>query len=388
MRRISFLIYITLCLSLLQGCKYLSEDNVTVQGSLTGSPETQLYIYQVLPASKPLIDSVRTDAAGNFEITFPVTKAGFYTLLLDAKNEITLVILPGEKISVTGTGGSLRNSYEVKGSKNSELYSDYEKFTSDNLIKVDSLSRVFAESRSNPDFISIKNRLDSAYLQVFNKQKEEVITFVKSHMNSLASLLVISNNFGPNPLITEQSHPDLFLELDSTLFRSYPENSLVNTFHLRMLDFKAEMADIKAHDEILQPGLPAPEISLPNLAGKEVKLSSFKGKLTLIYFWSSWNASSRQTNVNLTSIYNRYHTAGFEIYAVSIDSDTELWKKSYLLDKAYWIQVNDPKGLESEYCRTYAVKALPKMILVGKNGKIIAHNPAFGELEVLIKKNL
>lgn len=383
-----FILFILLSFSLVPGCRYISDDKVIINGSLTGSPEKQLYIYQVLPASKPLIDSVRTDAAGNFEIAFPVKKAGFYTLLLDAKNEITLVISPGEKIILTGDGTSLRNTYKIEGSKDSELYSEYEKFTSKNLVKVDSLSRVFAESRSNADFILIKNRLDSAYMLVFNNQKEEVISFVKGHLKSLASLLVISNNFGPNTLITEQSHPELFLKLDSTLFQSYPENSLVNTFHLRMLDFKAEMADVKAHDELLQPGLPAPEISLPNVAGKEIKLSSLKGKLTLLYFWSSWNASSRQTNVNLTGIYNRYHTLGFEIFAVSIDSDTELWKKSYLLDKAYWIQVNDPKGLVSDYCKTYAVRSIPKLILIGRDGNIISSQLEFSEMDGLIKSNL
>jgi cytochrome oxidase Cu insertion factor (SCO1/SenC/PrrC family) len=204
----------------------------------------------------------------------------------------------------------------------------------------------------------------------------------------LASLLVISNNFGPNPLISEQSHPELFLKLDSALFLAYPENSLVNTFHLRMLDFKAEMADARVHDKLLKPGVPAPEISLSNASGKEIKLSSTHGKLTLVYFWSSWNAMCRQGNINLTSIYSRYHDKGFEIYSVSIDSDAELWKKSYMLDKAYWIQVNDPKGLESDYCKTYAVKAIPMMVLVGKNGEIIARDPVFGNLEALIKKNL
>jgi cytochrome oxidase Cu insertion factor (SCO1/SenC/PrrC family) len=384
----SLIIFILLGFSVFPGCRYISNDNVTISGTFTGLHETQLYLYQILPDSKPLIDSVRTDASGDFSISLQVNKAGFYTLKLNADNEITLVVSPGEKIRIKGNGNSLRNTYEVEGSKESKLYAEYEKFTSTNLNKVDSLSRTFAESRSNPDFKIIKTRLDSAYLQVFNDQKEKVISHIKMHPGSLSSLLVISNNFGPNPLITEQSHPELFLRLDSALFLSYPGNSLVNTFHLRMLDFKAEMADIKAHDELLRPGLAAPEISLPNQAGKELKLSSFKGRLTLVYFWSSWNAPSRQANVNLTSIYNRYHARGFEIYSVSIDSDAELWQKSYLLDKAYWIQVNDPKGLESDYCKTYAVKAIPKMILIGKDGNIIAHDPVFAELEDLIKENL
>ncbi len=325
---------------------------------------------------------------GNFSISFPVKKAGFYTLKRNTENEITLVVSPGEKIILTGNGNSLRDTYSVEGSKDSKLYSEYNNFTNSNLHKVDSLSQVFAESQSNPDFIGVKKQLDSVYLAIFDDQKEKVISFVNSHFNSLASLLVISESFGPNPVLSEQTHPELFLKLDSTLFLTYPENSLVSLFHQRMLDFKTELADAKEHDKMLKPGMPAPEIALSNSDGKEIKLSSLRGKLTLVYFWSSWNALCRQTNMNLTGIYPKYHNRGFEIYAVSIDSDADLWKRAYLLDKAYWIQVNDPKGLESDYGKTYAVKAIPKMVLVGRDGNIITRDPVLSELEALIKKNL
>ena len=388
MRFRGFFSVIIFGLLVLEGCKYISGEKVTINGTFTNLPEAKLYIYQLLPASKPLIDSAKTDASGNFKISIPVKKAGFYTLMFNSENEITLVVSPGEVITLTGNGNDMRKTYTVKGSKDSKVYSEYNKFTNANLLKVDSLSRVFAESQSNPDFARLKQQLDSAYLEIFNHQKEEVTAFVTKHLSSLASLLVISENFGPNPLLSEKTHPELFLKLDSALFHAYPENSLVNTFHLRMLSFKAEQADIKAHDKILKPGMPAPEITLPNSAGKEVKLSSLQGKLTLVYFWSSWNAVCRQTNMNLTPIYSRYHERGFNIYAVSIDSDTDLWKKAYMLDKAYWNQVIDTKGIESQYCKTYHVRSIPKLILIGENGKIIANDPEFNELEELIRKNI
>lgn len=384
----SFFYVFLLGISTLHGCKSFSGDKVTFSGTFTNLPETKLYIYQLLPASKPLIDSVTTDASGNFNITFAVKKAGYYSLKRNADHEITLVLAPGEVITLRGDGKAMRNTYTVEGSKDSKIYSEYNTFTNANLAKVDSLSEVFASFRNNPGFNLVKQQLDSAYLEIFNHQKKQTISFVNTHLNSLASLLVISENFGPNPLLSEKTQTELFLKLDSVLFRTYPENSSVNTFHLRMLSFRAEMADIKAHDKILMPGMDAPEIALPNSSGKEIKLSSFKGKLTLVFFWSSWNALCRQTNMNLTPIYSRYHEKGFEIYAVSIDSDPDLWLKAYMLDKAYWNQVIDTKGLESEYCKTYAVRAIPKMMLIAKDGKIIARDPEFGELEELIRKNI
>jgi len=373
---------------LIAACNFVSHDNVTIKGNFTNIPGQQLYLYQILPNSKPLIDSALTDVSGNFEIRLKVEKAGFYALRLNTKSEITLVVLPGEKITLSGDGRDLSNTYKVEGSPESQLYAGYNSFTQYNLSKVDSLAKIFTETRSDPGFEAVKAKLDSAYFRIFENQKEKVKAFVLANPNSLASLLAISSDFGPNPLLSEHAQPDLFVKLDSALMVSYPENSLVNVFHLRMLDFKAELADLEKNNSLLKPGMPAHEIILPNADGKNLNLSTLKGKLTLVYFWSSWNALSRQTNMKLAPIYNQYHNRGFEIFAVSIDSDSDLWQKAYLLDKAYWIHVHDAKGLGSEYSKTYAVRSIPKMILIGKDGNIVEANVRLVELESLVRAKL
>ncbi len=372
----------------LQGCDNSHEGTTTVKGNFTNAVKTKFFIYQILPESKSLVDSLNTDENGDFRLSLKLSETGFYSLQSDNSNEITLILTPGEELTIRADALSLRQTYYVEGSKESELYTVYNTFTLANLDKVDSLSQVFADIRSNPDFQQLKKRLDSAYMAIFDDQKQKVISFVENNPESLASLLAISNNFGPNPLLSEQSHPDLFLKLDSTLMIAYPDNSLVKSFHTQMLEVKAQSDDFRTKSELLKPGMPAPSIILPDANGKEIRLSAMRGKLTLVYFWGSWNALSRQTNMRLTNLFTKYHAGGFEIFAVSIDSDPDLWKKAYLLDKAYWIHVNDKKGLESEYCKIYAVRTIPALVLIGKNGNIISRNPEFGELEELIKSNL
>jgi peroxiredoxin len=388
MRTKLFLFIILTGLWILNSCKTSSEGKVNLSGTFSNIPSTKLYIYQLLPDSKPLIDSVKTDAEGNFTIAFVVKQAGFYTLSLNAANEITLVVAPGENIILKGDGTKMRKTYTVEGSVDSKLYAEYVKFTNSNLEKVDSMSRIFAESRERSDFIAQKHRLDSAYLLVFNDQKEKVTSFVTDHLNSLASLLAISENFGPNKLLNEKSHPDLFLKLDSTLMLTYPENSLLNKFHQRLLTLRAEIADTKMHDSLMQPGMYAPDIALNDVKGKQIKFSSLKNRVRLVYFWSSTNAESRQMNMKLSSLFSKFYTRGFMIYGVSVDTDPLLWQNAYLLDRTMWIEVNDPKGLASEYSKTYGVRTIPYMVLVGKDGKIIARNPEFEELEELVQKNI
>lgn len=336
-----------------------------------------------------MVDSVTTDASGAFSIDIPVSKAGYYSLSQNTANEIILVVLPGEKIILKGDGNAMRNSYAVEGSENSKLYAGYISFTNVNLKKVDSLSKIFNESRENPGFPAIKKELDSAYMMIYNDQKEKVSSFVSNHLNSLASLLVVSANFGPNPVLSEKTHTDLFLKLDSSLILGFPENSLVNTFHQRMLTLKAEIADIRMHDSLMKPGMPVPEIVLSDSKGVQSKCSDYKNRLKLIYFWGSWDANSRQMNSRLTVLFNQYYTRGFTIYAVSVDSDPELWQNACSIDRiTSWINVIDPKGLASEYSKTYGVRGIPYLVLVGKDGKIIARNPDFDELQSLIVKNI
>lgn len=73
----------------------------------------------------------------------------------------------------------------------------------------------------------------------------------------------------------------------------------------------------------LEVGGLAPDIQLKNLEGKEVKLSSLRGKIVLIDFWASWCGPCRKENPNVVNVYNKYKSKGFEILGVSLDEDQE-----------------------------------------------------------------
>ncbi|WP_442589700.1 redoxin domain-containing protein [Pedobacter sp. AW31-3R] len=121
-------------------------------------------------------------------------------------------------------------------------------------------------------------------------------------------------------------------------------------------------------------GVEATDFAQPDVDGKMVKLSDYRGKYVLIDFWASWCAPCRRENPNLVKAYEQYKGKGFEILGVSMDkaSDKAKWLKAIQDDKLSWKQVGDLKGWDNEAGLLYDVKAIPMNFLIDPSGKIVA----------------
>lgn len=134
-------------------------------------------------------------------------------------------------------------------------------------------------------------------------------------------------------------------------------------------------------------GIPAPEITLPNVKGKPFSLSSLKGKYVLVHFWASWCGPCRGSNPSLKKIYDKYKDKGFEILAISIDEKEAEWLKAVKEDKMPWLQVRDN---QFDVSRLYQISSIPRNFLIAADGTIITRtledNTLEEKLKVLLKK--
>lgn len=126
-------------------------------------------------------------------------------------------------------------------------------------------------------------------------------------------------------------------------------------------------------------GANAPDFTLKDRNGKEISLSSLKGKLILLDFWGSWCGPCRATHPHLKKLYAEYKSRGFEIFGVSNEmgkpeENYKKWTTAMDEDKMEWINVlNDKnKGEKSDgVLGKYSVNAFPTKVLIDENGKIL-----------------
>jgi peroxiredoxin len=159
----------------------------------------------------------------------------------------------------------------------------------------------------------------------------------------------------------------------SALNSIYPESGHVKALYQNTLELIQQEKNAKLQRLIQEQGENSPEIVLPTPDGKEVALSSLRGKVVLLQFWSAVDRNSRILNEALVEAYRKYKSKGFEIYQISVDDNRIEWVDAIDKDGLIWINVGDMKG-SKQAVQNYNIQTIPYNYLLDEEGVIIAQN--------------
>jgi len=111
----------------------------------------------------------------------------------------------------------------------------------------------------------------------------------------------------------------------------------------------------------------APDFTLSDLNGRQVRLSDFRGKLVVIDFWATWCPPCEFQIPVLNSVFDSHRDRDVVILGVSVDTDGPEAVRSYAEKRQVRYQIL--LGSES-LAREFGAPGFPSLIVVGPDGYI------------------
>ncbi|HVJ08667.1 MAG TPA: TlpA disulfide reductase family protein [Acidisarcina sp.] len=125
----------------------------------------------------------------------------------------------------------------------------------------------------------------------------------------------------------------------------------------------------------------APDFSLPDLKGRPIRLSSFRGKVVILDYWATWCAPCKVETPHLIELQKKYGADGLQIIGISMDDGPEP-VRTFAKQQA----INYPIAMGSaKVAEAYGgVLGLPVAFLIDRQGRIqkkLAGSAAMPSLE-------
>ncbi len=249
--------------------------------------------------------------------------------------------------------------YDVTGSKLMEDIMAYNKVI--NPIQQEYMALVGRDSAIDPEEIQ----------EHMKRYDDALKKFVADNPDSPALPLVIidlgADDFKP-------IYDNLSAKAKKSILMPYAE--AYNKDVEEMLKQREEEEARKA--EVASGKITAPGFTLPDLEGKKVSLSDFKGKWVVLDFWGSWCGWCIKGFPALKEAYQKY---GDRIVVIGIDcNESEAdWREGVKKHELPWINVYN--GNDQALYEAYNITGFPTKAIINPEGKLVdlttGEDPAF-----------
>lgn len=355
---------------LVLACQEKKHGAFVVSGLVTNAPEQKILLQEIpFAGEQPItLDSATLKKNGTFELRAMGKEEGLYRLQLE-KGPAILVVNDGKSIRLRIDMNHFRQ-YQVEGSEATlaihnlmESYQAKDSALYQTFILLDSLQ---------------KQKNDSAMTVALGQrdlQVKAINSFISDFIKKSPSPAVKYYAIG---LASRTMQTEELKNLAIASANDFKEHSGLAKLKT-ILTVQSATATPAAKDPLLNQQ--APEISLPDVNGKMVSLSSFKGKYVLVDFWASWCGPCRAENPKLVAVYQKYKDKNFTILGVSLDEEKDYWLQAIKADNLSWTHVSELKKWESKVVPDYGIESIPYSVLIDPSGKVIATKLRSAELD-------
>jgi thiol-disulfide isomerase/thioredoxin len=371
-----------------------------LEGQLKGLENQEVILEFLTPTELQQIDTIMTDAEGNFVSEGNLAEKGFYRLVNGQKFWIFLLDNTKSKLVANAADPKLR---EITISE----YSAGEEFQNTINFLIEKQEEFGVESKKMQELMTSPESTDESKMlaqKSFEVFQNGVMESIRAKVTDLSGDFPYSAVYllsSLNPQEDTDFIKGQIAEIEKTTPNSIYLNNIKDIIKKveaqpsqeEMLKQQAQQqaqAQVQAQAGVAEVSGEAKEIVMNGLDGKtQMKLSDLRGKVVLVDFWASWCKPCRRDNPNVVKMYHEYKNKGFDIFSVSLDKSADRWAQAVAQDGLVWnSHVSDLKFWNNAAAKAWGVSSIPATFLLDKEGKVIAKNLRGAALEAKLKEIL
>lgn len=364
-------------------CKDKGEQ-FEINGRIAEADGKTLYFEAVTLNGIEALDSTRLDEDGQFCFQgMRPFNPEFYRLRID-RQIVNLSVDSTETIHVEAELPDMGTDYEVEGSGNCQTLKEI----NNKLIALQQTIKDIANDKALT--LGEQERLVHEKINLYKNEMK--MHYIMENPASAPVYFALFQTVNGSLIFNPISNPDdiKFVGAVATAWdANYPGTSRTENLHnIAIQGMKNTKRPTPVSLEDIDPGKISAagiiDIELPDIHGKNRKLSDIRNKVVLLDFTAYSLPSSQERIMQMRGLYDKYSSLGFDIYQVSIDPDEHYWKTA--CEHLPWTCVYESRGEASGYLGSYLVRRLPTYFLINRHGDLVARDEQIDDLEKAIRE--
>ncbi len=198
--------------------------------------------------------------------------------------------------------------------------------------------------------------LAERYMQLYGEVNKKIQEAAQKNMgNELGYMLLLK-------YIDPQESPDVVRQLLAKLPEKFRQRQQV-----------ADLEKVLLAGESIEKGQVMSAFTLNTPQGEPLNIMDevSKNKVTILDFWASWCGPCRNEMPFMRELYATYRPKGLGIVGISLDESAADWNRAITDLKIDWPQMSDLKGWGCSAAQTFQVNAIPYIVVVDTEGRIL-----------------